>query len=60
MNRNDSFEAKTICRIELQYGENLLKETSRINMKNILERQQMPSFIRYDNSEDTTELFLIL
>jgi len=60
MNRNDSFEAETICGTELQNGENLLKETSRINMKNILERQQMPSFIRCDDSEDTAELFLIL
>ncbi len=41
MNRNDSFEAKTICGTELQNMENLLKETSRTYMGNIVERQQM-------------------
>ena len=53
MNLNDSFEAETICGTELQNGENLLNETSRIYMGSIFERQQMldlqmPSFIRAD------------
>jgi len=57
MNRNDSFEAETICGTELQNGENLLKETSRIDLEKILERDrmldlQMPSFIRGDEDED--------
>ena len=62
MNRNDSFEAKTICRKELQNVENLIKETSRTYMGSSLERQrmldlQMPSFIRGDEDEDAADLF---
>lgn len=62
MNRNDSFEAKMICGTELQNVENLIKETSRSYMGNIVERQQMfdlqmPSFIRGDDDEDAADLF---
>jgi hypothetical protein len=41
MNRNDSFEAETICGTELQNGKNLLNGTSRTYMGSIFERQQM-------------------
>jgi hypothetical protein len=57
MNHNDSFEAETICGTELQNGGKSLKESSRITVENILERQQMPSFIRGDDSEDAADLF---
>jgi hypothetical protein len=63
MNHNDSFEAETICGTELQNGENLLNVTSRTYRGSIFERQQMldlqmPSFIRGDEDEDATGLFL--
>jgi|GEM_PF-2740216 hypothetical protein len=57
MNRHDPFVAETICGTELQNGKNLLNETFRINMKNILQRQQMPSFIRCDESKDAADFF---
>jgi hypothetical protein len=57
MNHNDSFEAETICRTELQNRGKSLNESFRIYMENILERQQMSSFIRGDESEDAADLF---
>jgi hypothetical protein len=62
MNRNDSFEAKTICGTELQNGKNPLEKTSKMHLRSIAERQQMldlqmPSFIRGDEDEDAADLF---
>jgi hypothetical protein len=62
MNRNDSFEAEKFFSTELQNVENLINETSRTCMGNIVERQQMldlqmPSFIRGDEGEDAADLF---
>jgi hypothetical protein len=41
MNRTDSLEVEKFFLIELQNWENLLKESSRIDMENTLKRQQM-------------------